>query len=86
MTVKHTIEKKLTHQLQPDFLEVIDESEQHRGHGGWREGGETHFAVRIQAKAFDDLSRVQAHRLVHDILAEELAGPIHAFRLEIMKS
>ncbi len=85
MTVKHTIEKKLNHQLQPDFLEVIDESEQHRGHGGWREGGETHFAVRIQAKAFSDLSRVQAHRLVHEIIAEELAGPVHAFRLEIIK-
>ncbi|MCV6546814.1 MAG: BolA family transcriptional regulator [Cohaesibacter sp.] len=86
MTVKHTIEKKLTHQLQPDFLQVIDESEKHRGHGGWREGGETHFAIKIQAKAFADLSRIQAHRLVHEALADELAGPIHALQLEIIKS
>ncbi|MCT4657022.1 MAG: BolA family transcriptional regulator [Cohaesibacter sp.] len=86
MTVKNNIEKKLTHQLQPSLLEVIDESEQHRGHGGWQEGGETHFRIRIAAPAFAELSRVQAHRLVHDIIKEELDGPIHALALEVIRA
>lgn len=86
MTVKNNIEKKLTHQLQPSLLEVIDESEQHRGHGGWQEGGETHFRIRIAAPALTELSRVQAHRLVHDIIKEELDGPIHALALEVIRA
>lgn len=85
MTVKQNIEKKLSDQLQPAHLEVIDESEKHHGHGGWREGGETHFRVAIQAEKLSSLSRIEAHRLVHSILEEELAGPVHAFALQIIK-
>ena len=48
--------------LAPLELEVIDESENHRGHGGWREGGETHFRVIIRSAAFDGLGRVARHR------------------------
>jgi BolA protein len=74
---------KLTAAFAPARLEVIDESEQHRGHGGWREGGETHFRVRIAAAAFDGMSRVDRQRAVNRALAEELAGPVHALALEV---
>ncbi len=47
MHVRSSILRKLTDALQPVTIEVIDESEQHHGHGGWREGGETHFRVRL---------------------------------------
>ena len=85
MTVKNIIEKKLNNQLQPTLLEVIDESAQHAGHAGARPEGETHFRVRISSPAFTDLSRIAAHRMVHDIIKEELAGPIHALALETIK-
>ncbi|MEL6210475.1 MAG: BolA family protein, partial [Pseudomonadota bacterium] len=58
MNMKAQIESKLTEAFEPVELEVIDESEQHRGHGGWREGGETHFRVRMAAAAFAGQSRV----------------------------
>ena len=47
MTVKSTMETKLREAFAPVHLEIIDESERHKGHAGWREGGETHFRVEI---------------------------------------
>ena len=74
---------KLAAAFGPERLEVIDESEAHRGHGGWREGGETHFRVAMRAAAFDGLSRVERSRAVHRVLAEELAGGVHALALDL---
>ena len=64
--------------LQPIALEVIDESEQHLGHGGWREGGETHYRVIIRSALFDGLSRVERHRRVNDLLKPEFERGLHA--------
>ena len=68
--------------LGPTRLEVIDESEQHRGHGGWREGGQTHFRVVMAAPAFAGLSRVARHRLVHATLGD-IVSRIHALALDL---
>lgn len=78
-----TIRRKLTAAFAPDRLEVIDESEQHRGHGGWREGGQTHFKVVMRSPAFDGLSRVARSRAVHAALRDELASGVHALALEL---
>ncbi len=83
MSIQQTITDKLTAAFQPSFVDVIDESENHRGHGGWREGGETHFRVRISAAAFEGMNRVARHRAINDLLADELAGKVHALALEI---
>ncbi|MBN8533669.1 MAG: BolA family transcriptional regulator [Rhizobiales bacterium] len=64
--------------LQPIALEVIDESEQHRGHGGWREGGDTHFRVIIRSAAFDHMSRIEQHRRVNALLKPEFEKGLHA--------
>jgi len=77
------IRAKLTAAFAPDHLEVIDESEQHLGHGGWREGGQTHFRVVLKSPAFDGLSRVERSRAVHAALREELEGGVHALALEL---
>lgn len=81
MTYRARIESRLA-TLNPVRLEVIDESENHRGHGGWREGGETHFRVRIVAEAFRGTSRLARHRMVNDLLAAELAERVHALAIE----
>lgn len=64
-------------------LEVIDESEQHRGHAGYQEGGESHFRVRIRAPELVAMSRVARHRAVHAAIGPDLMGHIHALALEI---
>lgn len=81
MTYKARIEQKLS-ALNPVRLEVIDDSEKHRGHGGYREGGETHFTVRIVSPEFTGLTRVARHRLVNQLLAAELAERVHALAIE----
>lgn len=68
--------------LEPSILEVIDESEQHRGHGGWREGGQTHFRIRMTSPRLAGLNRVAQHRLVHRTLGD-IVPRIHALALDL---
>jgi BolA protein len=75
------ITTKLQDALAPQRLNVIDESHQHHGHGGWREGGETHFRVDIVSEAFAGKSRLERHRLVNAALAQELADGVHALAI-----
>lgn len=82
MSTKQSIITKLTAALAPSQLDVIDESEKHKGHGGWREGGETHFRVRIVSTAFSGQNRVARHRAINELLAEELAAGVHALAIE----
>ncbi|MDO5622114.1 MAG: BolA family protein [Paracoccus sp. (in: a-proteobacteria)] len=63
-------------------LDIIDESENHRGHAGWREGGQTHFRIIARSDAFDGLSRVARHRLIHGLLGD-LVTRIHALALDL---
>ena len=81
--VKATIERKLRGAFAPSALEIVDESELHKGHAGYRAGGETHFRVTMDSDRFDGLSRLARQRLVHDVLADELAGPVHALSLRL---
>ena len=81
MSVADTIRKKITDALEPESLTVEDESYRHAGHAGARPEGETHFNVSVVAKAFSGKSRVARQRMVYEILADEMAGPIHALAL-----
>ncbi len=82
MAVIDQIREKLTKNLNPVHLDVEDESHLHAGHMGARPEGETHFKVTIVSPDFTGQSRVQRHKMVYDILAEELAGPVHALALK----
>ncbi|MEM6385264.1 MAG: BolA family protein [Pseudomonadota bacterium] len=83
MRVEDEIRAKLEEAFQPSELSVLDESEQHRGHAGYQEGGQSHFRVAITSDAFADLNRLARHRAVHAALGAELIGRIHALALEI---
>lgn len=83
MSVKIEIENALDRSFAPTELQVQDVSEAHRGHAGFREGGETHFDVLIRAAGFKDLSRLAKHRAVHSALGAELIGRIHALSLDV---
>ncbi|MBT2131099.1 BolA family protein [Aliiroseovarius lamellibrachiae] len=83
MTRRDDIFSKLSEAFQPDHLEVIDESELHRGHAGYQDGGQSHFRVEIGSQAFANLSRIARHRAVHRAIGSELMGQIHALALEV---
>jgi len=84
MPVKDIIAEKLSASFAPIHLEVIDESNKHFGHAGWKEGGETHFRVRIATRHFDGMSRVAQHRAVMDALRAEMNNPVHALAIEVL--
>ncbi|MEM7546918.1 MAG: BolA family protein [Pseudomonadota bacterium] len=83
MGVADQMRAKLEAAFAPAALDVIDESHQHAGHAGAREGGESHFRVVMSAASLADMNRVARSRAVHKVLEEELAGPVHALALEL---
>ena len=76
------IRSKLEAALSPVRLDIQDDSAKHSGHSGAREGGESHFSVLIVSDAFEGLNRVARQRQINTILAEELAGPVHALSIQ----
>ncbi len=83
MRIEDELRDKLQAAFQPRELEIVDESESHRGHAGWREGGQTHFQVMIAAEAFGAMSRIERHRAVHRALGRDLVARIHALALKV---
>ncbi|MHA1157353.1 MAG: BolA family protein [Alphaproteobacteria bacterium] len=81
MTIAHRITRKLTDAFQPSELDVVDESDRHKGHAGHRPGGESHFAITIVAERFRGLGRVAIHREIYDILGDEIAAGVHALAI-----
>ncbi|UAB88984.1 BolA family transcriptional regulator [Ruegeria sp. SCSIO 43209] len=82
MSVTDEIRERLQAAFNPRELEVVDDSESHRGHAGYQEGGESHFNVLIRSAAFEGQSRVARHRAVHTALGD-IVPRIHALALDI---
>jgi len=83
LTRGEKIRRRLEDAFAPRRLEVIDESEAHRGHAGYRDGGESHFRVKIAAQALGPLDRIARHRAVHAAIGAELLSEIHALSIEV---
>jgi BolA family transcriptional regulator, general stress-responsive regulator len=79
--VANAIDNKLRTRFAPSRLSVEDESSQHRGHAGHREGGESHFRVEIVSAAFEGQNRVARQRLVYEALKDEFDAGLHALAL-----
>ena len=90
MSIQETMEKKLSQAFSPERLVVINESHLHAGHhhvdGGHEAvfdgSGETHFRIRIVSPAFAGKSRIERHRAVNDLLADEMKAGLHALAIE----
>ncbi len=81
MRTEDLITNKLTEAFEPQSLTVLDESHQHEGHAGHREGGQTHFRVYIVSQAFKGKTRLERHRMINATLAGELKGGVHALAI-----
>ena len=81
MIMQERIVARLTAALDPILLDVVDESDRHAGHAGAREGGGTHYRVRVVSARFERQSRVKRHRLIYDLLTSEFADGLHALSL-----
>lgn len=78
MTKEATIREKLMLGLEPTRLDVINESELHAGHRSSPGTGDSHYRIVVVAPRFAGQSRLARHRLINELLADELAGGIHA--------
>ncbi len=76
------ITKRLTDALNPTHLQVIDDSEKHRGHAGHDERGESHFTVVVESPAFAGLNRLARQRAVNAALADLLQERVHALAIK----
>lgn len=80
MSIQDQIEEKIRNALKPEYLDVINESYMHNV----PPGSESHFKVIIVSADFEDMGKVQRHQRMNSILAEELAGPVHALSMETL--
>jgi BolA protein len=72
---------RLSSALSPTRIELIDDSEQHRGHGGYNPAGESHFTLDIESPAFVGKNRVQRQRLVYAALGDLMHERVHALSI-----
>ncbi len=80
MSVAAEIRRRLG-ALEPERIELVDESAAHQGHAGWRPGGETHWRLAVVSKRFAGLATVARHRLVYSALGDLMSHPIHALTI-----
>jgi stress-induced morphogen len=87
MAVEDSIREKLVKAFSPVSLLIENESSKHAGHAGARDhsgrhSGETHFRVLVVSQSFEGQSHIERHRRINLILADELAGPVHALSIK----
>jgi len=82
MSREAAIREKLMIGLEPTRLDVINESELHAGHRSSPGTGESHFRVNVVSEKFEGKSRVERHRMINEILAEEMDGLVHALAVQ----
>jgi len=73
--------RRLNSSLSPTMIELVDDSEQHRGHGGYNPAGESHFSLRIESPAFAGKNRVERQRMIYGALGELMRERVHALSI-----
>jgi len=73
--------RRLNSALSPSRIELVDDSEQHRGHGGYNPEGESHFSLHIESPAFAGRSRVERQRMIYAALGDLMDARVHALSI-----
>ena len=74
--------RRLDSALCPTRIDLVDDSEQHRGHGGYNPAGESHFSLAIESRAFAGKSRVERQRMVYAALGDLMRERVHALSIK----
>ena len=82
MSLESQMREKLILALRPSRLDVVNESHLHAGHRSSPGTGESHFRVLIVSEAFAGKTRVERHRMINEIVVEELKGGVHALAIK----
>lgn len=84
MSLQSRMREKLMISLKPVRLDVVNESHLHAGHGSSPETGESHFRVLVVSEDFTGKSRLARHRIVNDVLSDELNDGVHALAIKAL--
>lgn len=84
MSLQSRMREKLLTTLNPTRLDVVNESHLHAGHASSPGTGESHFRVLIVSPDFAGKSRVERHRIINDLLKEELKDGVHALAIKAL--
>lgn len=76
--------KKLTNSLQPDKINVIDDSAAHAGHASAKEHGGGHFKLHIVSELFEDKTELERHRMIYAVLVDTIGQEIHALSIRAL--
>jgi BolA protein len=74
--------RRLNSALRPTRVILVDDSEQHRGHGGYNPAGESHFSLTIESAAFAGKSRVERQRMIYAALGDLMKERVHALSIK----
>ena len=74
--------RRLDSALSPTRIDLVDDSEQHRGHGGYNPAGESHFSLAIESRAFAGKSRVERQRMIYAALGDLMRERVHALSIK----
>ncbi len=74
--------ERLNLALSPTAIDLVDESELHRGHGGYNPEGESHFSIRVESPAFAGKSRVERQRMIYAALGDLMQARVHALSIK----
>ena len=85
----NTREKRIIHKLQtlsPKSLDIINNSKMHAGHPEKDDSDDTHFTIKISSVQLDDLSRVEQHKIINNLLKEEFDNGLHALSIRVIST
>lgn len=80
-----TIQQRLQTAFSPEKLEVIDDSDKHKGHAG-SQNGAGHYTIIIVTECFKDVPRIEAHREIYRVLDDLIPEQIHALQIKILRN
>ena len=83
MSIENKITALVEQKLATNHIYVINESNKHIGHAGDDGSGQTHFKLKIVSESFENLNKLQRHRLVNDIVKPLFSEGLHALSLEL---
>jgi BolA protein len=84
MSLQSRMSEKLMISLNPTRLDVVNESHLHAGHASSPGTGESHFRVLVVSSDFAGKSRVERHRIVNELLKDELRDGVHALAIKAL--
>lgn len=76
--------RRLNSALSPSMVQLVDDSEKHRGHAGYNPAGESHFSLSIESAAFAGKSRVERQRMIYAALGDLMHERVHALSIRAM--